>query len=123
MRMLLILNLVFEGVIGIFLVIAPGQLGAGDNPVALVWMRNYGFAAIAMAGLGAFVWQEIDNLAALSVGLGGLSLFHVGLAVSSVLNANIDPATNIPVAIVHGAFGVVFISYYVKYYNQIRQPQ
>lgn len=56
-----------------------GLAAAGEGQL---WSMHYGFAALAIASCSAWAWPLRQDLAAVTVVLGILSVFHFGLAVS-----------------------------------------
>ena len=80
---LLIINGLIESVAAVTLILGPGgihDIGAGGQ-----WSMHYGFAVIAIASLGLWLWPYRTNFAVCSVALGFLTLFHFSLMVSLAL--------------------------------------
>ena len=78
----LVLNLLAEGLAAFFLITAPENLFAEGQLEGVIWARNYGFAALAIASTVFWVWPSRDNSKAVGTVLGILLTFHIGLSSS-----------------------------------------
>ncbi len=77
---LLVLNLLLEGMASATLIFGPQGIdapGLGNQ-----WSMHYGFAALAIASASVWLWTQRFNLDAVTPVLGILFLFHTGLMVS-----------------------------------------
>ena len=100
---ILTLNLLFEGMAAAVLIIAPeSALAPGDS---VIWARNYGFAALAVASASLWLWPHRTNLQAVTVMCGTLMVFHIGLCGSLVIAGG----ANLGAAATHGIMGVLFL--------------
>jgi hypothetical protein len=83
MRIVLILSLAFnflvEGPVGAFLVFAPESFLSAGQTEGILWARNYGVAALAVASMIFWVWPHRDNFQVLGVAIGFLMVFHCAL--------------------------------------------
>ncbi len=105
---ILILNLLFEGVAAAALIFAPeAALAPGDS---LTWARNYGFAALAMAGASVWLWPYRSQLQVVTAMSGLLIVFHTGLTVS----LSIAGGDNIGAAGTHGLLAVLFLVAFIQ---------
>ena len=80
---LLVFNLLVEMLASASLILGPDGIsaaGAGE-----MWSMHYGFAALAIASIGLWVWPHRSSLAAVTTVLGILSTFHTGLTISLAL--------------------------------------
>ncbi|MEM6999946.1 MAG: hypothetical protein AAF529_04110 [Pseudomonadota bacterium] len=84
----LVLNFLFETLAGVALITGPTGLGADSWAADGMWGMNYGFGALAIASMLLWVWPLRTNLAAVSVALGVLITFHVGLTISLAIPGN-----------------------------------
>lgn len=96
----LALNLVAEGIAAVSLIggLAPDASAAGP------WALHYGFAVIAIASAGAWLWPHRREHAALTPVLGMLATFHAAVLVS-LLRAGDQPA-GVPV---HAVLALAFL--------------
>jgi hypothetical protein len=79
----LILNALTEAMAAAMLIGGPNGVqaaGAGE-----MWSMHYGFAAVAIASIGLWLWPYRRQMAPVSVALGILLTFHSGLFVSLAL--------------------------------------
>ncbi len=77
---LLIAHLLMETMAAVALISGPEGISAPGQGAQ--WSMHYGFAALALASVSLWVWPHRDNLGAVTVALGLLAVFHVGLTVS-----------------------------------------
>lgn len=84
----LVLNFLFETLAGVLLISGPTGLAAETWAAEGMWGMNYGFAALAIASMVFWVWPLRTNLAAVSLALGVLITFHVGLTISLAIPGN-----------------------------------
>ena len=76
----LALNLLVEGMAAFTLIGGPQGISAAGTGGQ--WSMHYGFAAIAIASAGLWLWPYRNNKAAVTAVLGMLMIFHVGLFTS-----------------------------------------
>jgi len=104
----LILNLVFEATAAVALIAFPeAALAQGE---ALLWPRNYGFAALAMASASLWVWPLRDQLPSVTAVCGILLTFHVGLSASLAIAGG----ANTGASALHGLLAVLFLVAFVQ---------
>lgn len=106
---LLLVNFVFEGLVGILLIFG---ISAGDEDLLQVnsaWAQDYGFAALAIASIVFWVWKSRFIEAVATPTLGFLMCFHTGLAISTGIasSATADP---IGASIAHGVLAITCIT-------------
>lgn len=77
---LLVLSFLTELLAALSLIGGPDGLAAAGR--GGMWSMHYGFAALAIASCTVWAWPHRNDPAAISVVLGVLSVFHVGLAIS-----------------------------------------
>ncbi|MDX2250455.1 MAG: hypothetical protein SF052_26980 [Bacteroidia bacterium] len=113
MKILLLLNTLFELAIGVLMLVMPTlffpDLVRAVDQMALSYalVRGFAFAALAIAGLsGLMVLRPLTPEVRFS-GLGALALFHLGLTITQLMNV-IEGLVPIPVLIIHGVFALVF---------------
>ena len=100
---ILVLNLLFEGIAAAVLIVAPeSALAAGDS---VTWARNYGFAALAVASTSLWLWPYRADLQAVTAVCGALIVFHIGLCGSLLIAGG----PNLGAAVTHGAMGILFL--------------
>lgn len=80
---LLVVNGLIETMAATALLLGPG--GIADMGQGEQWSMHYGFAVIAVASVGIWLWPHRTNLAACTIGLGFLMLFHSSLTISLAL--------------------------------------
>ena len=78
----LILNFLGEGAAAAILIYSPASVFSEGQIEGIVWARNYGFAALAIASTILWVWPHRDNSDVLGAVLGMLLTFHIGLAIA-----------------------------------------
>ena len=76
----LMLNLLIEGMAAYTLIGGPQGIAAAGTGGQ--WSMHYGFAAIAIASAGLWLWPYRSNRTAVTAVLGMLMTFHVGLFTS-----------------------------------------
>lgn len=84
----LVLNLLFEGLAGVTLLLGPGGITAEVMLASGMWSMNYGFAALAIASAIIWLWPNRSNSQAVGSVMGMLSTFHVLLAISLAIPGN-----------------------------------
>ena len=92
---LLILNFLAEALAATSLIGGPDGIAAAGSGGQ--WSMHYGFAVLAVASAGLWVWPQRRNLGAVTAVLGILTVFHVGVLVSLIL-AGDQPAG----VVIHG---------------------
>ena len=103
----LILNALTETLAAAMLIGGPNGVqaaGAGE-----MWSMHYGFAAVAIASIGLWVWPYRRQLAPVSVALGILLTFHSGLFVSLALAG--DQAAGV---VVHALLAVLCLLLFLR---------
>ena len=93
---------------------AAGSLIGGPAGISAagsgeMWSMHYGFAALAIASLSIWIWPHRDNLAAVTVALGVLVVFHVGVCASLAMAG--DQAGGM---ILHGVLAAMFITLFAR---------
>jgi hypothetical protein len=78
----LILNFLTDGPVGVFLVFSPQTFLPAGQVEGILWVRNYGVAALAVASMIFWVWSSRDDYGAMGVALGFLLAFHSALTVA-----------------------------------------
>ncbi len=90
----LVLNLLMEGLAAASLIFSPLGLTRDVMPAAGNWEMNYGFAALAISTTIFWIWPHRTHLAAVTVALGLLLTFHICLTLSLGIAGNqIAPTT------------------------------
>jgi hypothetical protein len=84
----LVLNLLLEGMAGVGLLLGPDGIEATVMPATGMWAMNYGFAALAIASAIIWLWPNRTNSQAVGSVMGMLSTFHVLLAISMAIPGN-----------------------------------
>jgi len=110
MRILLIVvlaaNALFEGLVGLLLIIAPESAVSDGSEAGISFATNYGFAALTIASISAWCWRDKDKLRTMGVVLGILATFHSGLTIAMVMN--MSAATGAVPAVAHGILALLF---------------
>ena len=78
----LALNFALEAFAATVLIGGPGGFADAAAPAASRWSMHYGFAVIAIASAGVWLWPVRRELAALTPVLGILTMFHGGVLIS-----------------------------------------
>ena len=100
---LLVLNFLAEVMAAVSLIGGPGgiaAIGSGGQ-----WSMHYGFAVIAIASAGLWVWPQRRERAAVTAVLGILTVFHLSVLVSLALAG--DQAVGVVIHTVVGALSVL----------------
>jgi hypothetical protein len=109
MRLAYTILLLLSGLTELFA--AAALIGGPDGLAAAgrggLWSMHYGFAALAIASCSVWAWPLRRELAAVTVVLGVLSVFHVGLAVSLYVAG--DQAVGMTIHSVLGVLAVVLL--------------
>jgi hypothetical protein len=101
----LALNLGLEGLAAATLIGGPNGLGATGAPAMGWWSMHYGFAVIAIASAGVWLWPRRHEFAALTPVLGILATFHLAV-LTSLLVAGDQPEG----AAAHAVLSVLFVA-------------
>jgi hypothetical protein len=101
----LIVNALFEGLLGALLAFSPGSAVPDGNSAGISFAVNYGFAALAIASIVLWTWSEKDNLKTMGVVLGILLTFHSGLTIATAMTMTAESGA-IP-TVVHGLMAVL----------------
>ena len=82
MKILIIINLVAELLVGLALLLAAKKLPdfKGTDGSGITMARMYGVAAIMVGVLSYFVLQDLDNAVLVNYFLQSMILFHIGIA-------------------------------------------
>ena len=114
LRILLIINTLFLGAMGLVMSIQPtffftnAEGIAQEGVVADSLGRGFGFAALAMAVMSLLMSTRKLTDEVRFVGFGGLMAFHLGLTISQILNV-IEGLTTILMVAIHAGFSLVFL--------------
>jgi hypothetical protein len=100
----LVLNFVAETLAAATLIGGPSGVGATEASNGGRWSMHYGFAVIAIASAGAWVWPRRRELAALTPVLGILATFHVAV-LTSLLIAGDQPVG----VVIHAVLSLTFL--------------
>ena len=76
----LLLNFLVEGLAAFSLISGPQGISAAGTGGQ--WSMHYGFAAIAIASAGLWLWPHRSDRTAVTAVLGMLMVFHTGLFIS-----------------------------------------
>lgn len=109
---LLVVNLLFEGLVGLVLILGIDMDGNDALGVNSPWAMDYGFAAIVFASMIFWVWSKRNSLETATLALGILASFHTGLAISTgIAVGSGDPAA---ASFTHGLLAVISIWLFIK---------
>jgi hypothetical protein len=114
-QIILLLNILIEGGVGLLFVLSPESVGlfTGADAKTLYMVRMYGFAAITMAFLSIKVWEKSHERDILVLGLLVLTVFHFFIAVAQFITSA-DPATTYPAGGMHLVLGAMFLFSYIR---------
>ena len=104
----LVLNLLLELLAAATLIGGPNGLGATGAPPSGWWSMHYGFAVIAIASAGAWLWPHRHALSALTPVIGILATFHVAV-LTSLLVAGDQPVGVVAHAVLSILFSLLFV--------------
>ncbi len=79
----LIFNFLLESLAAVSLIGGPAGISAAGSGEQ--WSMHYGFAALAIASIGLWVWPHRSNVSVVTAALGVLLTFHTGIAISLTL--------------------------------------
>lgn len=113
MTILFFLNILFEGLAGLGLIIVPEMMIESSDTLSVSWARTYGVAALIMAILNILILQKRNEVVVLRVGLLIFVLFHIGISIAQGLAA-IQGLSPLPVPILHGILAIAFLFFYLK---------
>jgi hypothetical protein len=105
----LILNFVLEGLAGFGLIAGPQGLFSDTRPEGGMWAMNYGFAALAIASAGFWVYPYRENRQAVGAVLGLLLTFHTLMCLSLTI-----PGDQVSGVIAHGVMAVLCLILYTQ---------
>jgi hypothetical protein len=108
MRILLIVNTIFQIGIGCVLLFFPTLLFK-DSTLLISLLRIIGCGSLALGTL-SFLMLDLTDVKALKPGLVALCVFHVGAIVSQIYSLT-NGTANIAVIIVHSLFAVSFFRF------------
>lgn len=103
----LVLHLLAELLAALALVFGPDGVsvaGRGDQ-----WSMHYGFAALAIASVSAWVWPYRTHLPTITTALGVLVVFHTGVFISLTLAGDQQGGM-----ILHGILAPLFILLFLR---------
>ena len=101
----LIVNALFEGLVGALLAFSPGSAVPDGSSAGISFAVNYGFAALAIASIVLWTWSEKDNLKTMGAVLGIRSTFHSGLTIATAMTMTAESGPT--PTIVHGLMAVL----------------
>jgi hypothetical protein len=111
MKILLILNILIEGIFGVLFIFAPQFIPItifNAPPDSLLYMaRMYGFAALAIALLSWLVLNQFHIQEVLVTGLLILAVFHTGICIAQFLHS-IDVSETAGAGVMHAVLAVGF---------------
>ena len=81
--LLLVLNLLVEVLAGVATIGCTGEISSIVSGGQ--WSMHYGFAVLAIASLSIWVWPFRNELKAVTVALGLLMTFHIGVLCSLLI--------------------------------------
>ena len=115
MKILLLLNLFIEGIVGLIFILNPSFLPIFSNADlhTLYIVRMYGFAAVTMAYLSLQILIQIHVQELLVTGLLVFILFHFSIGMAQLTHLQAIEVT-LPAAILHFVFALAFLFYYLK---------
>jgi hypothetical protein len=102
----LILNFLVELMAATTLVLGPGGIrspGLGDQ-----WSMHYGFAALAIASLSLWAWRYRGDGRVVTVVLGLLMTFHIGLFISLLVAGDQQMGL-----LLHGVLAILVVGLFV----------
>lgn len=108
-----ILHVLVEGLVGLLLIVAPAKVAPTSDPALLMFVVNYGFAALTMTSVVFWTWSQRDNFRTMGVSLGVLATFHTALAMASV--QMLAAGGSLAVLLIHTALAVLF---WVLFFNR-----
>jgi len=103
---LLILNLLAEAMAALSLIGGPEGIAAAGSGGQ--WSMHYGFAVIAIASAGVWLWPLRRELAAVTAVLGILTVFHLSVLMSLILAG--DQPAGVVIHAVLGALSVLCLT-------------
>jgi hypothetical protein len=104
----LVLNFLAELLAAAALIGGENGLGAAETSPAGRWSMHYGFAVIAIASAGAWLWPHRHELSALTPVLGILTTFHLAV-LTSLLVAGDQPTGVVAHTILSVLFSVLLV--------------
>ena len=104
-KIILVLNLIFEGTMGVLFAAYPHIVFENASGMVLALSRMFGFAAITMALLSFLVLRKRSY--ASKIGLITLAIFHWGILIATILNVY-EAMVPIVFAFIHAIFALAF---------------
>ena len=98
----LVVNLIFEGLAGVGLILGEQGVMAATHTTDSMWGMNYGFGAFAIASAVFWLWPNRSDAKAVGSVLGILLTFHTLLCISLAIAGN-----QIPGMVIHGIMAVL----------------
>ena len=78
----LVLNFLTDGPVGVFLVLSPESFLPAGQVEGLLWVRNYGVAALTVASVPLWLWPHRDDYKVVGLATGLLMAFHSALTIA-----------------------------------------
>jgi hypothetical protein len=123
MKVLLGFNALFELAAAAVFLFAPfvmlPEAGLNEESRVLVVAaaRNFGFAALAIAGLSILMIIRPLSGELRFLGAGTLAFFHLGLTLGQFLS-NIEGLVPLPVVLVHAGFAIIFLGIFIWHWRE-----
>lgn len=116
MKIVLLLHVLFEGLVGLVFLFAPAA-AVSFMPLGEPWvvylLKMFGLAALTMAIYGFLVFLKFHEQEVLTTGLLVLTLFHIFIFIPQVYQSPASQQTLAP-GIIHGVFGLLFLIFYIR---------
>ncbi|MEI6221708.1 MAG: hypothetical protein WCP97_02995 [bacterium] len=113
MRIVLLANTVFEAGVGFVMIFIPTLFLNSTNELVFAVGRSLGFASASIAVLSFSMLLKKPNKTFLSMGFTTLTVFHVGLTVSQLINF-VEWLSPLYMVIIHAVFAGASAVYLVK---------
>lgn len=113
MKILLIINGLFECVFGLVAIAIPSRVWEGAEPLAQSIGRAMGFACLTVAVFSFVVLKRLDSRGVVFVATVTLLFWHLGLTALQTLAA-VQHLAPPPPAVIHGAFTVAFAIFLLR---------
>ncbi len=107
MRLLLVINGLFETSAGVLMVMLPRVVVPGAVPETAIVIRILGFAGIAMAALSFSLAGVFTHTLGFESGLFALAVFHAGMTAGHYLGLT-QQIVPVAAVVVHGVFASLF---------------
>ncbi|MDX2305786.1 MAG: hypothetical protein NW226_23465 [Microscillaceae bacterium] len=115
MKIVLILNALIEGLVGLLFIFSPQSAPhlVNADVISLYLAGMYGFAALTISFFSVLLLLGIHHHELLVNGLLTLTVFHVGILASQLISS-VDSGMSTPPAILHGVFFILFLIFYLR---------